>query len=152
MNQGEELRYLILAAQREGNRRLTEALKPLSLTPAQAEVIAVLQRHPMMTLLQLGQHLVCETSSPSRLVSGMVESGWVEKLPNPHDSRALMLRLTPKAQAILPRLNEIEQAFNAHITSTLTGGALTGMIEQLWTLIADTPSAEALQNRKDAGD
>ena len=34
----EELRYLMLAVQREGNRTLTEALRPLDLTPSQAEV------------------------------------------------------------------------------------------------------------------
>ena len=38
----DELRYLILAAQREGSRRLGEALRHLDLTPAQAEVLDVL--------------------------------------------------------------------------------------------------------------
>ena len=45
----EELRYLILAAQREGNRLFAEALRPLRLTPSQAEVLRVLQDHePVM--------------------------------------------------------------------------------------------------------
>ena len=33
----EELRFLILAAQREGNRMLAQALRPLGITPAQAD-------------------------------------------------------------------------------------------------------------------
>ena len=39
----EELRFLILAAQREGNRMLSHALRPLGITPAQAEVLRLLQ-------------------------------------------------------------------------------------------------------------
>jgi hypothetical protein len=39
----EELRYLILAAQREGNRLLAEALRPLRLTPSQAAKVAALE-------------------------------------------------------------------------------------------------------------
>ncbi|GHO54498.1 hypothetical protein KSB_29730 [Ktedonobacter robiniae] len=45
MQPAEELRYLILAAQREGERILTEVLRPLDLTPSQAEVLHVLQVH-----------------------------------------------------------------------------------------------------------
>ena len=45
MNEAEELRYLVLAAQREGNRMLAKGLHPLGLTPSQAEVLRVLQDH-----------------------------------------------------------------------------------------------------------
>ena len=43
MSPVEELRYLILAVQREGNRRLAQALRPHGVTPAQAEVLRLLQ-------------------------------------------------------------------------------------------------------------
>ena len=42
VDSAEELRYLILAAQREGARALAELLRPAGLTAAQAEVLAVL--------------------------------------------------------------------------------------------------------------
>ena len=68
----EELRYLILAAQREGNRLFADVLRPLHLTPSQAEVLRVLQDHEPLSLIALGDLLVCETGSPSRLVQGLV--------------------------------------------------------------------------------
>ena len=68
---------LILAAQRESQRMLSEALRPLGITPAQGEVLSVLSSHPPLTLNALGERLVCETGSPSRLVSGVVRRGWV---------------------------------------------------------------------------
>ena len=39
MDPVEELRYLVLAVQRDGNRALAALLRPLGVTPAQAEVI-----------------------------------------------------------------------------------------------------------------
>lgn len=42
MTQVEELRFLILAAQREGSRMFTSILRPLGLTSSQSEVLRVL--------------------------------------------------------------------------------------------------------------
>ncbi len=148
MQQGEELRYLILAAQREGNRQLAEALRPLHLTPAQAEVIQVLQQYQPMTLLQLGERLVCETGSPSRLVKAMVEAGWVEKMPNPDDGRAVLLRLTTTAEDTLPALNQIEQDFNSQASLSMSEEMLHTVMTHLWTFLQDSPSGRALMRRK----
>ncbi|MBK8024172.1 MAG: MarR family transcriptional regulator [Chloroflexi bacterium] len=148
MDRGEELRYLMLAAQREGSRQLAEALRPLNLTPAQAEVLQVLAHYPPMTLLQLGERLVCETGSPSRLVTSMVEAGLVEKRPNPQDGRAVLLRLTPAAEAILPALHRVEAQYHASVGAVLNEDALALVTEHLWAFVAETPSGQALQRRK----
>ncbi len=148
MEQAEELRYLILAVQREGNRQLTEALRLLKLTPSQAEVIEVLQQYQPITLLQLGERLVCEGGSPSRLVTSMVEAGWVEKLPNPDDGRAVLLRLTPKAVSILPELNAIEARFNQTIADRLSAETIRQLVELLWVHAFETESGQALLRRK----
>ena len=63
-----ELRYLVLAAQREGNRKLSRDLDAIGLTPAQAEVLLVLAEREPLTLVELGRCIVCETGSPSRIV------------------------------------------------------------------------------------
>jgi hypothetical protein len=58
MRAAEELRYLILALQREGNRLLAAGLRPLGLTPSQAEVLRVLAERQPLTLSALGQLVV----------------------------------------------------------------------------------------------
>lgn len=148
MDTAEEFRYLILALQREGNRQITEALRPLNLTPAQAEVIQVLQQYQPMTLLQLGERLVCESGSPSRLVKSMVEAGWVEKLPNPDDGRAVQLRLTGSAAALLPTLNQIEQGFHTAIGSVMDQAVMRQLVDELWAFAGDSQSGQALERRK----
>ncbi|WP_220447339.1 MarR family winged helix-turn-helix transcriptional regulator [Nonomuraea deserti] len=96
----EEFRYLVLAAQREGNRLLGQALKPLGITTSQAEVIRVLQDRQPLTLNGLGDLLVCETgNSPSRLVERLVTAGLVHRETSPHDRRHIELILTPRASS-----------------------------------------------------
>jgi MarR family transcriptional regulator, organic hydroperoxide resistance regulator len=148
MDQTEELRYLMLVVQREGSRQLTDVLRPLRLTPSQAEVIQVLQQYQPMTLLQLGERLVCENGSPSRLVQSMVDGGWIEKSPNPNDGRAVLLQLTPAADAILPQLNAIEQQFNDNILTLIDSETLNMLLERIWPMVRDTPGGKALLRRK----
>ena len=62
----EELRYLVLGAQREGARTLAELLRPAGLTAAQAEVLAVLRDADRpLTVREIGARLVCEGGSPA---------------------------------------------------------------------------------------
>src|SRR5690348_5064077 len=107
----EELRYLILAAQREGNRLFADALRPLRLTSSQAEVLRVLQDHEPLSLIALGDLLVCETGSPSRLVQGLVEDGLVERLPSPTDKRMVTLTLTDAGRESATNVGAVEAQF-----------------------------------------
>src|SRR3954469_1839470 len=75
----EELRYLVLGAQREGNRVLTELLRPVGVTASQAEVLAVVRAGGPRPVREIGERLVCETGSPSRLVASMVDAGLLER-------------------------------------------------------------------------
>lgn len=109
----EQLRYLILAAQREGNRFLAEALRPLGLTPSQAEALRVLQDWQPLALIELGSLLVCEQRSPSRLVTGLIAAGYVAGAPSPNDKRKVVLNLTPRGREAAVQVAEIETALYA---------------------------------------
>ncbi|TML06285.1 MAG: winged helix DNA-binding protein, partial [Actinobacteria bacterium] len=101
----EELRYLILGAQREGARALADLLRPAGLTAAQGEVIAVLQeaKRPL-TLREIGERLVCEAGSPSRLVASLVDAGLLQRGERPDDRRAVELSLTAQGAAAAKRV------------------------------------------------
>ena len=65
----EELRYLVLGAQREGARMLAELLRPAGVTAAQAEVIAVL-RDAGVTVLER-EHAICHLAGVEVGIVGM---------------------------------------------------------------------------------
>ena len=147
MDKAEELRYLFLAVQREGNRALTDALAPLDLTPAQAEVLQALEQYNSLTLVELGERLVCENGSPSRLVTSMVDKGLVQKTTSTTDRRASKLTLSPRARELMPMLNEIESGFNQQL-GFLDAATLEQALKLLWRLAENTTSGQALQRRK----
>lgn len=154
MTPAEELRYLVLALQREGNRQLADVLRPLGLTPSQAEVLQVLDQFGELTLLELGERLVCETGSPSRLVNGMVQAGYISKAQSPHDGRAVTLALAPIGQALMPQLNAIEDAYNEMVAQQATHlpVAMDIALEILHTLVEGTAAGRAVKLRKGRGE
>ncbi len=153
MDANEEIRYLMLAIQREGNRQFAEVLRPLDLTPSQAEVIRTLSEIQPVTLLGLGEHLVCETGSPSRLVNRMVQNGFVQKQTSAADGRAVVLSLTPKGEQALAQLDGIEAAMHAQIGKVVAASGVTreALLGLLWQFAEGTDAGNALQRRKEAG-
>ena len=151
MTPAEELRYLVLALQREGNRQLTEVLRALDLTPAQAEVLQVLDQFSELTLVELGERLVCETGSPSRLINNMVNAGYITKTPAPTDGRAVLLSLSEKGRSIMPQLNAIETAYNEAVgeQALYLPVSLDTALEILRTMVAGTAAGRAVQLRKE---
>jgi len=143
----EELRYLILAAQREGNRIFADALRPLQLTPSQAEVLRVLQDHEPLSLIALGDLLVCETGSPSRLVQRLVEDGLIERIPSSTDKRMVTLTLTDVGREIAAKVNAIESQFYEANAELVKGTPLQEMLELLWRFVGGKPAGMALARR-----
>jgi len=148
MNAIEELRYLILAAQREGDRLLSGALEPIGLTTSQAEVLRVLYDHAPLSLIELGERLICETGSPSRLVNTLVEKNLVERKPSTSDRRMVTLLLTPSGRQTAEQVRAIEQGFYAQIATLLESIPLDVINTALWRFVAGRPAGNALTRRK----
>jgi MarR family transcriptional regulator, organic hydroperoxide resistance regulator len=151
MKDAELLRYLVLAVQREGNRRLSRDLRPLDLTPAQSEAIRILGDCAPLTLTGLGDMLVCESgSNPSRLVDRLVGAGLVERLTSAVDRREVTLSLTAAGRAAEKRIRVVEEAFYSELDEALEGVNLGPAIELLHRLSASTSAGAALRNRLEA--
>ncbi|MBW4474657.1 MAG: MarR family transcriptional regulator [Stenomitos rutilans HA7619-LM2] len=144
----EELRYLILAAQREGDRALSAALNPIELTTSQAEVLRVLYDCAPLSLLELGERLVCETGSPSRLVNTLVEKQLVERSPSATDRRMVTLLLTPSGRQLAEQVKAIEQGFYAQIGAVLESMPVEAINAALWRFVDGRPTGKALTYRK----
>lgn len=147
MQRVEELRYLILAAQREGNRMITEALRPLDLTPSQAEVLRVLQDHQPLSLIALGNLLICETGSPSRLINGLVEADLVKRVPSSTNGRMVVLTLTEKGQEKATFVRIKEAALYESMSNALDRQPIEEIITLLWNFVEGRPAGEALARR-----
>lgn len=143
----ERLRYMILAAQRQGARMLDDLLKPHGLTGSHYEVIRVLASNEPLTLKELGARLICESGSPSRLVNHMVSLGLVERCPSKVDRRVVELVLTPKAKELAVHLEELEAGFCDQLASLLSDEDLRQLTILFGKLLSPMPVAEPLRRR-----
>ncbi len=150
MRPEEELRFLILGAQREGSRNLTAQLSPLGLTPSQAEVVRCLADHGPMSLRALGGLLVCESGSPSRLVETLVSRDIVARKEDPADRRQVTLELTRTGKSLDGKVRQIEDQLYAGIGSQLGKAGLASALALLRPLLAGSISGEAIARRKAA--
>lgn len=148
MKTSEELRYVILALQREGNRSLIGALKPLGVTPAQAEVIRVLDEYEPLTLAGLGQLLICENGTgPSRLVDRLVAHGAVRRTVAEVDRRSVTLVLTPAGRALSAGIARVESALYDAIDAVTVGQPIEAMLTLARTMLAGSAAGAALARR-----
>lgn len=148
MKPEEEFRYLILGAQREGNRIFAEALQTHDITPSQAEVIRLLNDHGSLSLLELGQRLICEGSSPSRLVDGLVKAGLVDRKTSSEDRRRVGLSLTRAGKAKAVKVIKAEEEIYKVIRDLIPVNQILMLNKVLYGFIADRSSGEAMKLRK----
>ncbi|MFJ2264400.1 MarR family winged helix-turn-helix transcriptional regulator [Streptomyces sp. NPDC087844] len=142
-----ELRYLLLAAQREGARQMTGQLRPFNLTPAQAEILLVLAERAPLTLAEVGRLIVCESGSPSRIVDTLTKRSLIDREPGQVDRRVVYLRLTPRGQELIPVLRTIDTQTDAMITDCLSLEEQAVMTRGLRRILDGTPSGTALAAR-----
>jgi DNA-binding MarR family transcriptional regulator len=145
----EELRYLILGAQREGSRALTELLRPAGLTAAQGEVLAVVdEANRPLSVREIGERLVCEGGSPSRLVASVVDAGLLERGERAGDRRAVELSLTARGRAAVETVRQAERELHEWLASAWSERELTALADALRKLVRERPAGNAIAFRR----
>ncbi|MGL4339380.1 MAG: MarR family winged helix-turn-helix transcriptional regulator [Rhodoglobus sp.] len=141
------MRYLILAAQREGNRQLGRQLAPHGLTVSQAEILTVLADFGPLSLRDLGSMIVCETGSPSRIVDALVQRDLVVRETDPRDRRALILELTAAGRELIPTLRAIDAGMDSATVNLVPPDQQCVIVEILRGFLAGTEGGNALERR-----
>lgn len=143
----ERLRLLVLAAQRDGARRLTDSLREARLSPAQAEILGVLAESGPMTLSDLGRRIVCESGSPSRTVDLLVRRGLVDRVQRPDDRRYVELALTEDGRGVLPLIVSGVAALDRDLAAALTPAEREQVNLLLSRVLAGTEALDAIELR-----
>lgn len=144
----ERIRYLILAAQREGNRQLATSLSQLGLTPAQSEALRIVAEHGPLALKELGDMLVCDSgTSPSRIVDRLVASGLVQREVGEHDRRQVRLTATAEGRERSAQVEGIENRLYDVIDGALDAADAEVLTRTLQALTVGSPAGGALDKR-----
>lgn len=116
-------------------RRLSrESLAPWDITPSQQRAIGRLARQGTARLSELSERLGIAPRSTTEVVDGLQERGLVERLPDPTDRRATLVRLTAAGEEIARATRETRMAEAESFFDTLTDRDRTDLARILQAL------------------
>ena len=108
-----------------------QAAEQSGLTRAQWHLIAAVARNPGATQRTIAEALEVREITAGRLVDRLCEDGYLRREESPSDRRAYSVYLTPTAQPVLDKLDELAKVHEAAIFA----GFAPGDLEKLDTLL-----------------
>ena len=84
-----------------------QSAEACGLTRAQWHLIAVASRHPGATQRTIAESLEVREITAGRLVDRLCDEGYLRREEHPSDRRAYCVYLTPAAQPVLNKLDEL---------------------------------------------
>jgi len=149
MNKISLFRYLIKSAEREGTNKFNKMLEPLNITANQSEVLIILAETEPLSLKELGDLLICERKSPSRLIQKLVDKELIYKSLSLEDNRKAVLHLTKEGRELIPQINQIEERFNYSISQVLYDNeSIDTLISTFLEYIKGTESEVKIEKRQ----
>lgn len=144
----ELLRFLIKGSERESTSIFNNMLSTYELTTNQAEVLLILFQSGPLSLKELGQLVICEKGSPSRLVQSLIKKDFVDKLVDKKDRRKSVLSLTEKGKLLIPDINEASHRLNVSILHQIDDvSSIDQLIKIFKTYLIRTDSGAKIKRR-----
>ncbi len=100
------------------NNKLTKAGAKVTL--AQAGILFLLSVRDMRKMSELGDAIHVDNSAMTRVIDRMEKIGLVERVTDPGNRRAILIRLTPAGKAEEERARKVVNSVNAEIKSSFT--------------------------------
>lgn len=110
----------LLGVARQLRRRTQRQVAPLGLNPHQSRALRVIGRSGPLRPSAVAEGLGIVARSATDSISGLVDSGLVERRPDPADGRAHLLALTPEGEAVLARVAAIRTEVAAAVFGRLS--------------------------------
>ncbi|MFC0214938.1 MarR family winged helix-turn-helix transcriptional regulator [Paenibacillus chartarius] len=93
-------RLLIRKTKNEYSRNINEGI-----SNAQYTMLTILRDEGSCSCTELAERIYVTLPAVTNLANKLVESGWAERLPQPSDRRAVLLRITESGEALLARID-----------------------------------------------
>ncbi|SDM67476.1 MarR family winged helix-turn-helix transcriptional regulator [Actinacidiphila guanduensis] len=123
-----------------------EGLRPLGLTTSQYAVLAMLQRYSGSTNAQLARVLSVTPQTMTRILSGLIDSGLVERYASAHHARVRPARLTAAGEELVARAHPVVDAAEDRLFAPLDPQARAQLLDHLWTCADAVPTDTVYEN------
>jgi len=138
-NLGALLSDISRLARKEFDRRVRD----LGLTRAQWLFLYCLARHPGCSQSELAEILQMQKISVSRQAGRMEKAGWIRRGDHAVDARAYQLKLTPRAERIITRLDDRADRLRNDYLEGIPGPRRTALVADLATIKANLLELDA---------
>jgi DNA-binding MarR family transcriptional regulator len=131
---GDSAAFLLAQIGTFAAKQFAERLARLSLTPAQAGVLRILQRHSPLSQRELAEQLGMHASRLVALMDEMETLGLATREVSSSDRRIHTLRITPKGTETLREIGRVAQEHNQMLASSLSEGereTLRSLLERI---------------------
>jgi DNA-binding MarR family transcriptional regulator len=105
--------------------------------PGMGPVLFDLDEHGVLSMSALAERVRVPRSTMTGIISRLEKRGIVRTAPNPEDGRSIVVALTPKGRALVPKLRKIELALD----ETIRGALSAPEVSQLRDLLIRLASA-----------
>ncbi len=134
--------YLLWQTAHAVGRRMSVALKPFDLTPAQFSALVHTGREPGVSAAELARRINLTPQSTQTALRPLLEREWVQRRPHPVNRRVLGNFLTPEGQAGTERASAAVTDTDTQLVADLTDGEVAALRDHLMrVLLALNPAA-----------
>lgn len=95
--------------------RFDQSVERSGLTRAKWTLIATVAHNPGATQCLIAEKLEVREVTAGRLIDRLCDEGYLERRPNPNDRRAYRVDLTPAAQPLLEKIDEIARNYEKEV-------------------------------------
>lgn len=122
---------LIKKAALEFDKLSIPLFAPYELTPSQYKVLRLLYLEEPETVRQIDIERAFSMTNPTvtGLLNNLEKKEWIQRIPNPNDSRSKVIRLTEKAETMRGELLDISDQLEDMLTSNLNEHEKEQLIE-----------------------
>ncbi len=138
MRPGEDrLIYLVAMAHNRLQRRLKNALAAggIGVTPAQAGILFLLKQKDGRTMTELGRELAIDNATITGLVDRLERDGFVRRVKNATDRRALNISITPGGVEEVDRAKTVVKRVNESIKAGFSDGEIEAFKKMLLNIL-----------------
>lgn len=118
------------------DRALNETLKAFGLLNTEWRTLGTLLRKGDMTMLELAQWTAYERTRLTRMLHGMEERGWVERLDSSSDGRSVVVRIAPKGEKLYRRAEAAVDKLTGEVMSVCAPGEIERVRKSLQAMRA----------------
>lgn len=130
-----DLGELLMRAARAQRRRWRDVLAPWDLSPHQGRALAVICRSGGVRISALAEALRIAPRSATEVADGLEQRGLVERVPDPQDRRAVVLRATSAGERVRAEVDAARSADSQVYFGRLAAGDRADLTRLLRALV-----------------